>query len=463
MRPHGLTYVPYFILLLLAVEPRRRPSDLATALKLDASSLTGHLDRLVDQGYVERRPDSDDRRVTRISATPAGLALVSELEPIGEGLSALEPDLGGRGRDATTEAERALAEIHDAVRQVGEAFSRVDRAATASVDALGVLAQRAVRPQPTTRAVLRVATMTAADAVGGRTLLRFAELVRERTSDAVAVETIIPYRENGGELNLLMDVRAGRLALIGVTAAVAGTLVPISQALELPFLFESREHARRVLDGPLGREVLAEIDAHGLLGLGIAANGMRSLTTRDGAVRTPADLRGLRLRTQQAPVNVYFAESLGAIAVPLPYERLNEALRDGEIDAQENALANIVDLEMWHEQHYLTLSEHSMSALVLIGNPDAFAGLGTRRTLVEGALHDAIAETAAAGAAYERESLAMLEPHLDVIHLSAIERAAFVAETRLAHDRMARALGDDSLARLRDAVDHSRPTPSLTR
>ena len=456
MRPHGLTYVPYFILLLLDAEARRRPSDLASALRLDTSSLTGHLDRLVDQGFVERRPDPDDRRSTRVSATPAGRALVAELHELGEALSSLEPDLAGRGRDATTEAERALAEIHDAVRQVGEAFTRVDRAANASVDALGALTQRAIRPHAAARPVLRIATMTAADAGGGRTLLRFAELVRERTGDRVAVETIIPYRERGGELNLLVDVRAGRLALIGVTAAVAGTLVTLSQALELPYLFEDREHARRVLDGPLGQEVLSRIDAHGLLGLGIAANGFRSLTTRDVAVRTPEDMRGLRLRTQQAPVNVYFAESLGAIAVPLPYERLTDALREGEVDAQENALANIVDLEMWREQQNLTLTEHSNSCLVLIGNPAAFANLGSQRSIVEGALRDAIAETAAAGAEHEREALALLEPHLNVIRLSPDERAAFVDRTRLAHERMARALGDDVLARLRDAVDRAR-------
>jgi TRAP-type C4-dicarboxylate transport system substrate-binding protein/DNA-binding MarR family transcriptional regulator len=463
LRPHGLTYVPYFILLLLDAESRRRPSDLATALRLDTSSLTGHLDRLVDQGYVERRPDSDDRRVTRVSATPAGHALLADLQPLGSALSVLDPDLSGLGRDATSEAERALPEIHDAVRQVGEAFQRVDRAASAGVDALGALTQRARRPHAAIRPVLRVATMTAADAGGGRTLLRFAQLVRERTADAVGVETIIPYRDRGGELNLLVDVRAGRLALIGVTAAVAGTLVPLSQALELPYLFENCEHARRVLDGPLGQDVLAKIDAHGLLGLGIASNGVRSITTRDIAVRTPADMRGLRLRTQQAPVNVYFAESLGAIAVPLPYERLSDALRNGDVDAQENALANIVDLEMWREQHNLTLTEHTQSCLVLIGNPDAFADLGSQRGLVEEALRDAIAETAAAGAEHEREALALLEPHLSVIRLTSQERAAFISQTQLAHDRMARALGDDVLARLTTAVNASRHSPLLAR
>jgi len=434
------------MLLLLRATPGRRPSDLANTLRLDTSSLTGHLDRLVEQGFVERRPDADDRRATRVCVTASGSALLAQLEPIGAALRDLDPDLGGGDRTAATEAQRALAEIHDAVRQVGEAFSRVDRA---------------IVPRTADRPILRIATMTAGDAIGGRTLTRFAELVRERTSDDIGVETTLSYREPGGELNLLVDVRAGRLALIGVTAAVAGTLVPLSQALELPYLFDDPAHARRVLDGPFGCDVLAQIDAQGLLGLGIAANGYRSLTTRDTPVRTPTDMHGLHLRTQQAPVNVYFAESLGAIAVPLPFERLTDALRDGDVDAQENALANIVELELWREQRYLTLSEHHASCLVLMGNPMAFAALGARRTLVESALRDAIAETAAAGARFERESLAQLEARMTVVRLTSAERAAFVAHTRLTHDRMALALGEAALEHLRAAVDHARHLPAL--
>lgn len=446
----------YFALLLIAEGDGSRPSDLAATLCLDGSSLTGHLDRLVDQGLAQRQPDPDDRRVIRAVATDAGRALLATLEPLGEVLRDLEPDLTGRRGDAGSEAERALAEVQEAVRQVSAAFERVDRAATASVDALGALAQRNAVVRTAKPRVLRVATMTAARAGGGATLMRFADLVHERSGGAIRVECDVPYREAGGELQLLIDVRAGRLALIGVTAAVAGNLVPAAQALELPYLFDSHEHARRVLDGPLHRELLAAIGAHGLLGLGIASNGLRSLTTADVPVHGPDDVRGLRLRTQQAPVNVYFAESLGAVAVPIPYERLDDALRDGDVDAQENALPNIADLALWRHQRHLTLTEHSTSCLVLLGNPSIFAALGPDRTLVEDALRDAIADGARFGAALDRDARAVLAQHMNVIDLTHDARAAFADATRRTRERMARALGDDVLARVLRAVEAAR-------
>ena len=452
LRPSGLTYVPFFVLLLLA-ERERRPSDLAAELRLDASSLSGHLDRLAEQRYVERTPDAADRRATVVRLAPAGRALLAEYAEVAQALAAIEPDLSGTGggvRDPATQAQRALAEVQDAVRNVTAALGALTTAAQGPSDA----------GEP---GVLRVATMTAADAPGGRTLRRFAELVRERTRGAVRVELDVPYRESGGELRLLVDVRSGRLALIGVTAAVAGNLVRSAQLLELPYLFASRAHARRVMDGPLGAHIAAEIAQHGLLGLGIAANGLRSLTTRDVPVHVPADAAGMRLRTQQSPVNVYLAESLGAVAVPLPYERLREALRDGDVDAQENALANIADLEMWETQRYLTLTEHVHSALVLIGNPAALAALGPRRVVVETALRDAIADAAASAERDEAASLRTLADRMDVIHLDAGERAAFAAASALARERVGRALGDDVLERALRAIADARDPHPLTR
>jgi TRAP-type C4-dicarboxylate transport system substrate-binding protein/DNA-binding MarR family transcriptional regulator len=456
LRPFGLTYVAYFILLLLADGTGRRPTELAAALRIDGSSLTGHLDRLDESGLIERRPDEEDRRATRVVASPAGLALLEKIRPVGEALRDLDPELALRGADPASQAERALVEVQEAVRQVNAAFVRVDRAASASVDALDALAQRAGPARRGSQAVLRVATMTGARAGGGATLARFANLVAERSEGAVRVELEVPFREPGGELRLLIDLRAGRLALAGVTAAVTGTLVAEAQALELPYLFDSTAHTRRVLDGPLGRGILAGVVEQGLLGLGIAANGVRSLTTGETPVRRPEDVRGLRLRTQQAPVNVYFAESLGAIAVPLPYERLAGALRDGEIDAQENVLSNIVDLRMWESQRYLTLTEHAHSSIVLIGNPEAFAALGPQRELVETALADAIAGIAAASEAIDRDALDALRGNMEIITLDARARAAFAHEARLVHERMARALGTDALARALRAVDDAR-------
>jgi len=434
LRPHGLSYVPYFVLLLLAAaEGGARPSDLAAALRLDGSSLSGHLDKLEDAGLAQRRPDPSDKRVIRVHPTARTRALLAELEPLGRALAALEPDLGP------------------------DALARVERAARQTPAATGGPRPLAPRPRAGLVTTLRVATLTVPRSNVGRALTRFAELVDERSGGAIRVALELPSRAPGGEVQTLVDLRSGDLALASVTAPVAGTLLPEAQLIELPYLLDGFAHADAFLDGPFGARVLDGLADLGLTGLGFVVNGMRSLTTRDQVVRDPDALRGLRLRVQQSPINVHLAEALGAIAVPLPFPRLAEALAAGEIDAQENALANIAGLELWSAQQRLVLTRHAVSAHVLVANAELLAALGSGALLVGEAMRDALTEQRAAAARLEDELLAQLAQRMTVELLDDAQRARFVAATRLVHDRLARALGDEPLARAIAAAQAARP------
>jgi TRAP-type C4-dicarboxylate transport system substrate-binding protein len=119
---------------------------------------------------------------------------------------------------------------------------------------------------------------------------------------------------------------------------------------------------------------------------------------------------------------------------------------------------------MWESQRYLTLTEHAHSSIVLIGNPESFAALGPQRELVETALADAIAGIAACSEAIDRDALDVLRGNMEIITLDPRARAAFAHEARLVHERMARALGAEALARALRAVDDARiPAELLAR
>lgn len=430
LRPYGLSYVPFFVLLLIAAEDGTRPSDLAAALRLDGSSLSGHLDKLEDAGLAERRPDPSDKRVIRVHPTARTHRLLAELDPLGRALAALEPDL----------APDALAQVERAARQA-PASGR----------------SAAPRPRAGLVTTLRVATLTVPRSNVGRALTRFATLVDERSGGAIRVSLELPSRAAGGELQTLVELRSGDLALATVTAPVAGTLLPEAQLVELPYLLDDFAHADAFLDGPFGTSVLAAAGGLGLSGLGFIVNGVRSLTTRDQVVRDPDALRGLRLRVQQSPINVHLAEALGAIAVPLPFPRLADALAAGEIDAQENSLANIAGLELWNSQQRLTLTHHAVSAHVVLANADLLAALGSGAALVAEAMRDALAEERRAAAALEGDLLALLGARMTVDRLDERARARFVAATHLVHDRLSRALGDEPIARVLAAAEAARP------
>jgi TRAP-type C4-dicarboxylate transport system substrate-binding protein/DNA-binding MarR family transcriptional regulator len=423
LRPHGLSYVPYFVLLLLAAsDGGRRPSDLAAELHADGSSLSGHLDNLEGAGLAERRPDPADKRVIRVYPTAAAQRLLDDLAPLGRALSALEPDL----------APDAIARIERAVRTPPPPPPRA-------------APQRTRAGLVTT---LRVATLTAPQSTVGRVLTRFAALLEERSGGAIRVALDLPSLAPGGELQTLGDLRAGDLALASITVPAAGAVIPAAQLIELPYLLEDFEHANAFVDGPFGAGVLDAAAEHGLTGLGFVVNGFRSLTTRDDvAVSGPEALHGVRLRVQESPINVHYAEAFGAIAVPLAFPLLAEALAAGEIDAQENALANVAGLELWTTQRRLTLTRHAVSAHVVLANADLLAALGSGATLVAEAMRDALAEGRRGAAALEAELTTLLAARMTVAPIDAATRARFVAATHLVRDRLSRALGDEPVVR----------------
>ncbi len=400
------------------------------------------------------------------------------------------------GTTASALAEQALASIRSAVGSVAGALERVDGTiaaqaarveelersshgvldisrshytaaaeSTLSVNALAHHAKRleagfgaaAVVPR---RGVLRVATILN-DSPSAAAWERFASLVHERTAGRVRVELDVPYTGKGrGEINAFDDLIGGELALASVGCSVAGNVVPAAQLFELPFLFDSAEHAFAVLDSPAGRAVLDEAGEVGLLAYGYFENGMRHLTSGAGPIRTPDDVRGLRLRVMEAPVYLHFAEALGAIATTVPYFKLPEALRSGEAQAQENPLTNIRGLDLPCTQRHLTLSGHSFTPQIVFANPAAMEVLGSDRKTVEGALAEAAAWHRERARAMERDALAWLRARMDVVELDERARDAFRTATAAVDERVAHLVAPGRCASLRSAAAALRHRPA---
>jgi TRAP-type transport system periplasmic protein len=392
------------------------------------------------------------------------------------------------GAGASALAENALASISTAVGSVAASFERVDRTIAAqatsteelerasqgvldisrshhtaaaesrlSVNALAHHVKRlatgvAGAPLARRRNVLRVATILG-DSPSAAAWKQFQTLVRERTGGIVSVELDIPYTGKGrGEVNVFDDLLSGELALASASCSVSGNVIPAAQLLELPFLFDSPEHAFAVLDSPAGQEVLDEAPSVGLLAYGYLENGMRHLTSSVAPVRSPDDLRGLRLRVMEAPIYLYLADAFGAIAVTVPYFKLPDALRDGEAQAQENPLVNIRSLDLPRVQRYLTLSAHTYTPQIVFGNPIAMEALGEHRAVVEEALRDAMVWHRERAREMERDALAWLRMRIEIAELDARERAAFRAAAAPVDAHLERLVGGGRCAKLRTAA-----------
>ena len=115
---------------------------------------------------------------------------------------------------------------------------------------------------------------------------------------------IFPAGALGGERELIASAQNGSLDLVLTSTGPVGLFVPDTLLTDIPFLFRDYEHARKVLDGPIGQDILARFQSKGLIGLAWGENGFRHLTNSKRPVSKPEDLRGLKIRTMENPVHI---------------------------------------------------------------------------------------------------------------------------------------------------------------
>ena len=209
----------------------------------------------------------------------------------------------------------------------------------------------------------------------------FAEQVEKRTNGEVTVK-IYPQGQLGNDQQMITGVRSGIIDIEMSGLNNFDGLMPEIGGLMLPYIFTSRQHAYKVLDGEVGQKVLADFEKLGLKGLGFPENGYRNITNSRKPIKTPADVVGLKIRTNNSKaLNEMFA-LLKANPQPLPISELYTALETGVVEAQEHPI-NITHSFRYDEvQKYLSLTEHSYSMLVIDMNLNKFNSLTPKQQKV---------------------------------------------------------------------------------
>lgn len=195
-------------------------------------------------------------------------------------------------------------------------------------------------------------------------------------------------RQLGEEKETIEQTRAGAIDLNRSNVALIGTFVPAMNVLAMPFLFRSVEHLQKVLDGPIGNEILGSFDAYGFVGLAFYDSGARSIYNSVRPVRSTADMKGLRLRVQQSELMSSMMKGLGAEPVELPYGQVLTGLATKLVDGAENNWPSFVTTDHYKYAGYYTLTEHTMSPEVLVMSQKAWESLSAedRKIFREAAL-----------------------------------------------------------------------------
>ena len=199
-------------------------------------------------------------------------------------------------------------------------------------------------------------------------------LVEERSGGRLQIR-VFHSRQLGEEKETIEQTRAGAIDLNRTNVALIGNFVPAMNVLAMPFLFRSIEHMQKVLDGPIGSEILNSFEPFGFVGLAFYDSGARSIYNSVRPVRTLADLKGLRIRVQQSELMSDMIKALGAEPVELPYGQVLTGLATKLIDGAENNWPSFVTTDHYKFAGYYSLTEHTMSPEVLVMSQKAWASL----------------------------------------------------------------------------------------
>ena len=218
----------------------------------------------------------------------------------------------------------------------------------------------------------------------------FAKDVDAGSKGKIKVE-LYPNGQLGSDRELCEGVQMGTIQMaIPSTSALAGFDKRI-QVLDLPYLFTTRKAAFDAVDGELGQKLNTYLSKKGFEVLGYQENGFRHVTNSKRPIKTPADLKGLKIRTMENPMHIAFFKELGANPTPMSWGELYTALQQGTVDAEENPYAMIDDGKFYEVQKYVSETGHVFSYEILIANKKFMDKLpADLRKVVVDAAHKAI-------------------------------------------------------------------------
>lgn len=204
--------------------------------------------------------------------------------------------------------------------------------------------------------------------------LEFAKKVKERTQGAIEVQ-VFPSNQLGNDNTMIAGVRGGTIDIAMSGNPYFTGIEPKLNVLDLPYLFDNGAHVAKVLDGPIGRSLLNELETRQMKGLAFWEIGFRSLANSRRPVNKAEDIKGLKLRTTPNPAHIKAFQLLGASPQPMPFAEVYSALETKAIDGHENPPSVMLSTKMFEVQKYLSLTKHAYTASIVVMNKARFDAL----------------------------------------------------------------------------------------
>jgi tripartite ATP-independent transporter DctP family solute receptor len=261
------------------------------------------------------------------------------------------------------------------------------------------------------------------------------QLVTQRTDKRHSIR-VFHSRQLGEESQTIEQTRVGAIDINRINVGAIGNVAPVLNVLALPFLFRSVDHLYKVIDGPIGEEILAAVEPYGFVGLTFYDSGARSIYTARRPVRTLADLRGQRIRIQQSDLMEKMISALGGAPISLPYGQISTALTANLVDGAENNWPSYVSAGHFKVAPFYTVTEHTMGPEIVIMSRRAWDELTSEdRVIFCAAARDSTRYMREQWLSWEQRSRKQAM-NAGVTVVDAIDRKAFAAATAPLRDEM---------------------------
>lgn len=199
-------------------------------------------------------------------------------------------------------------------------------------------------------------------------VVRMGKKLEQATNGRLSIQ-MYPSMQLGGEKEMIEQAQVGALQIARISLGPMGPLVPELNVFNLPFMFRDTAHMEKVVDGPLGDEMLKKLSDHptaGLIGLCWMNGGTRNVYNGKHPVKAVSDLKGLKIRMMGNPLFVDTMNALGGNGVAMGYDQLVSALQTGVVDGAENNEPSYETGQHYRYAKYYSMTGHLMIPELLV-------------------------------------------------------------------------------------------------
>ena len=286
---------------------------------------------------------------------------------------------------------------------------------------------------------------------------KFAEIVQAKSGGKIKVN-LVPGGQLGSDQANVTALQGGTLEMVSMNSGILASVAKEMTIVDFPFLFANAKEADAVMDGPVGKKLLAKLEEKGIVGLAFWELGFRNITNSKKPINTVADIDGLKIRVIPNPINVDWVKALGANPTPMPFPEVYGGLESKAIDGQENPLTVIAANKFWEVQKHLAITNHQYNPQSVIFSKKVWDTLSPAEKKI---LDDAADEAAK----YQREqSRALMATALDnikkggmaVTELSPAEMAKFREKVKPVIAKHSATVGEATVAEMMAELDKLR-------